>query len=70
MILPFMISGCPMCETMKSKVFQVRPDSASLRGTIPQFVVEGLKLSHRDTLDWQIEARDGKIIAIVEKVVE
>ncbi len=57
-----------MIETMKTKVFQVRPGSPSLRGTIPFTVVEGLKLSHGDSLEWQIEAKDGKIIAIVEKV--
>jgi len=52
---------------MESKVFQVRPTSTSLRGTIPQGVVESLKLKHGDTLRWSIEVRGGKSVAVVEK---
>ena len=56
-----------MNRIMESKVFQVRPNSMSLRGTIPQSVVESLKLTHGDTIKWSIEARESKIIAIIEK---
>jgi len=53
--------------SMESKVFQVRPNSKSLRGTIPQSVVDSLNIKHGDVLFWSIEARNGKIIAVVEK---
>jgi len=53
---------------MKTKIFRVTSSSTSLRGTIPQSVVDSLKLSHGDTLKWSIEVRDSKIIAIIEKV--
>ena len=56
-----------MNSAMESKVFKVRSNSTSLRDTIPQGVVEGLKLKHGDSLNWSIEARNGEIIAIVKK---
>jgi len=53
---------------MESKVFQVRPGSPSLRGTIPQGIAEALKLQHGDTLKWSLEVREAVIVALVEKV--
>lgn len=57
-----------MSRSMETKIFRVTSRSTSLRGTIPQSVVDSLKLSHGDTLKWSIEVRDSKIIAIIEKV--
>jgi len=53
--------------SVKSKVFLVRPDSPSMKGTIPLPIVEALKLEHGDKLDWQVEARNGGIVAVVKK---
>ena len=53
---------------MVSKVFQVRSTSSSLRGTIPQSVVDSLKLEHGDSIEWSVEVRDGKIVAVLEKI--
>jgi len=52
---------------MESKAFQVRPTSSSLRATIPEGIVKTLKLSHGDTIIWEIEARNGNLIAVVKK---
>jgi len=52
---------------VKSKVFLVRADSPSMKGTIPLPIVEALKLEHGDELDWQVEARNGRIVVIVKK---
>jgi len=53
---------------MKTKVFLVRANSPSMKGTIPLPIVEALKLEHGDEIDWQLEARNGKIVAVVEKL--
>lgn len=53
---------------METIVGKNRPGSPSLKSTIPQGVVVALRLKPRDTIMWMIEARDGKIIATVEKV--
>jgi len=55
---------------MRSKVFKVRPTSPSLRGTIPEGIVEALKLNHGDEINWSIEIKNNKIIATVEKIEE
>jgi bifunctional DNA-binding transcriptional regulator/antitoxin component of YhaV-PrlF toxin-antitoxin module len=52
---------------MKSKVFQIRASSPSLRATVPEAVVNVLKLKHGDQLLWDIEARDGQIVVVVTK---
>jgi len=52
---------------METKAFQIRPNSPSLRATIPEGIVKTLKLLHGDTLIWDLEARDGEIVAIVRK---
>ena len=56
-------------SSMESKVFQVRSNSKCLRGTIPQSVVDSLKLVHGDTIKWSIEIQGNKIIATIEKVM-
>ena len=42
----------------------------SLRGTIPEGIVEALKLNHGDEINWSIEIKNNKIIATVEKIKE
>lgn len=53
---------------METKAFPNRPGSPSLRATIPVGVVEGLKLKSGDTIRWNLEVREGRIVAVVEKV--
>ena len=53
---------------MKTKIFLARANSPSMKGTIPLSIVEALKLEHGDEIDWQIEVRNGKIVAVMEKV--
>jgi len=38
-----------------------------MKGTIPLPIVEALMLEHGDEIDWQLEARNGKIVAVVKK---
>jgi bifunctional DNA-binding transcriptional regulator/antitoxin component of YhaV-PrlF toxin-antitoxin module len=52
---------------MESTVFQVRPNSPSLRATVPEAVAKTLKLKHGDKLVWEIEVRDGQLIIVVKK---
>ena len=52
---------------METKTSLNRPGSPSLKSTIPQGVAVALKIGPGDSLRWSIEARDGKIIAIIEK---
>lgn len=54
-------------KDMKSKVFQARKNSQSLRGTIPTGIVSALKIKHGDVLTWDVEVKEGKIVAIVKK---
>lgn len=56
-----------MNSEMKTKAFPNRPGSPSLRATIPQGVVEALKIKAGDTLTWSLEVKEGRIVAIVEK---
>ena len=55
---------------METKAFQVRPNSSSLRATIPDGVVKTLKLQHGNTIRWELEARGGEIFAIVRKSIK
>lgn len=54
-------------QIVESKAFQVRPDSPSLRATIPLAVVQTLKINPSDTLLWELRAEDGELYAIVKK---
>jgi len=53
---------------VKSKVHPNTPTSPSLRTTIPIAVVEILGLTKGDSIDWQVENRDGRIVITVDKV--
>ena len=52
----------------RTKVFDARPGSASMKGTIPDDVVSALKLKHGDEIDWEITAEGGEIVIKVRKV--
>lgn len=51
----------------KSKVFQARDRSSSVKGTIPSDVASALKLKDNDTLEWELVAEEGEILAKVRK---
>jgi antitoxin component of MazEF toxin-antitoxin module len=51
----------------RTKVFQAREKSGSMKGTIPSDVVSALKLKHDDSLDWEITAENGKIVVKVTR---
>ena len=57
-----------MSSNMRTKTGLNRPGSPSLKSTIPEGVVSALHLNPKDTIEWSVEVRDGKIIAIVTKV--
>jgi bifunctional DNA-binding transcriptional regulator/antitoxin component of YhaV-PrlF toxin-antitoxin module len=43
------------------------PKKASLRTTIPMFIVKQWGLRAGDKLDWSLEARKGEIVILVKK---
>lgn len=40
----------------------------SLRTTVPRSIVKQFNLTREDSLDWTIEAREGKLIIVVSPV--
>ena len=44
------------------------PNKASLRTTIPMFIVKQWGLKARDKLNWSLEARKNEITIVVRKV--
>lgn len=56
-----------MITVLKSKLTIARIDSSSVRTTVPQGVVSALKLEVGKEIEWEIEVRDGELIAIVKK---
>ena len=57
----------PTDSNMETKLFPNRTGSLSLRATFPQGIVSALKLKEGDSVKWEIEARDGEIVAVVKK---
>ena len=57
----------PTDSNMETKVFPNRPNSPSLRATIPRGIVAALKLIEGDSIRWDIEARGGQIVVVVTK---
>ena len=51
----------------ESKVAAARPESISLRTTIPAFIAKQMKLSVGDTLDWDLDKNNDKWFATVQK---
>jgi hypothetical protein len=43
------------------------PNKASLRTTIPMFIVKQWRLRAGDKLDWSLEARSNEIVILVKK---
>jgi hypothetical protein len=41
------------------------PKSESLRTTVPMSIVRYLKLKEKDRLNWELEAKDNKLLVIV-----
>ncbi|MDR3062905.1 MAG: hypothetical protein LBU40_02040 [Methanobrevibacter sp.] len=50
-----------------SNVINVRPDSSSLRTTLPKEVISTLKLKNKDLLKWNAYTKDDKLIIEVKK---
>ena len=51
----------------ESKVSAARPESISLRTTIPAFIAKQMKLSVGDTLDWVLDKNNGNWFVTVQK---
>ncbi|MCL5316739.1 MAG: hypothetical protein M1503_00535 [Thaumarchaeota archaeon] len=52
----------------KTTVFQARAGSKSMKGAIPKDVVSALHLKHKDRIEWSIEIKDAKIVAVVTRI--
>lgn len=59
--------GMNMLMKVKSKVGKANTINDSLRVIIPQNVKQILQLEPGDTLEWQINSENDKIVIIVEK---
>lgn len=53
---------------MKTKVSYVRKGSKSLKVIIPEAVVDILKLSHGDMIEWEITAKGDRILVSISKL--
>jgi hypothetical protein len=53
--------------SLKSTAAVARPDSKSLRATVPEGIVAFLSLQTGDTLDWKMEFRNGERVVEVRK---
>ena len=42
--------------------------SSSLRTTVPMFIINQFKLKQGDKLRWNLEAKEGKIVIVLEPV--
>ena len=56
-----------MGNGLESKAAVARPDSKSLRATVPEGIVAFLGLEPGDTLDWKMEFRNGQRVVDVRK---
>jgi antitoxin component of MazEF toxin-antitoxin module len=48
-----------------TSITYARPNSQSLRVTVPQGIAKQFNLKEGDQLDWTIEAKDGKLVILV-----
>lgn len=55
-------------KEMLSAIFKTRETSKSLRTTIPEAIVQTLKIKEKDMLDWQIEAVGSELVLRVKVV--
>ena len=51
----------------ETSVSSARPDTDSLRTTIPVFVAKRLDLAAKDRLDWEIDKMGDEWVAVVRK---
>jgi len=56
-----------MSSGLESKAAIARPDSKSLRATVPEGIVAFLALQSGDTLDWKMEFKNGERVVEVRK---
>jgi bifunctional DNA-binding transcriptional regulator/antitoxin component of YhaV-PrlF toxin-antitoxin module len=53
----------------KSAVAKASSNSRSVRATIPEEIVKQMGLEAGDVLDWEVEERKSRKVAIVRKLV-
>jgi hypothetical protein len=53
--------------SLQSAVSEARPNSRSLRATVPEGVVAYFDLHDGDRLDWRMEVMKGKKVVLVTK---
>ncbi len=54
-----------MTDGFETKVTVARPNTNSLRTTIPEGVAKVIGLKAGDTLKWKIEVKEGRMIVLV-----
>lgn len=54
-------------STNQSRVTQAKPDTISVRTTIPSNIAKQLNLTNGDTLDWEVDKNDKMWIAKITK---
>lgn len=54
--------------SLESKVSIARPQSKSLRATVPEGIVAFLELEKGNKLEWKMEIIEGERVAFVRKV--
>ena len=54
-------------DTLQSKPALARPNTKSIRTTIPEGIVVFLELDLSDTLDWKMETINGERVALIKK---
>ena len=53
--------------SLESTATSARPETKSLRATVPEGIVAYLELKNGDRLEWKMEMINGKRVAIVRK---
>ena len=56
-----------MSGTLESKTTEARPNSKSLRATVPEGIVAFLGLQSGDALDWKMEFKNNERVVEVRK---
>ena len=54
-------------DSLQSKPAQARPNTTSIRTTIPEGIVVFLGLDLTDTIDWKMEVINGERVALIRK---
>ncbi len=53
--------------SLKSKVSVARPNSKSLRATVPEGIVAFLELKKGNKLEWKMDIKNGERVVVVRK---